>query len=71
MTELEWPYNLPIWPKSLHLESPDRKMWAKIENAVYSFKENVLEENKKEVLWNVDRIGPHEEIEVGYNVEVK
>jgi len=34
VTELEWPYNLPIWQKSLHLESPEGKMWAKIENAV-------------------------------------
>ena len=34
MTDLEWPYNLPIWQRSLNLPSPDGKMWAKIENAV-------------------------------------
>jgi hypothetical protein len=34
VTDLEWPYNLPIWQRSLHLGSPDGKMWAKIENAV-------------------------------------
>lgn len=34
MTNLVWPYNLPIWQRSLDLTSPDGKMWAKIENAV-------------------------------------
>lgn len=34
MTDLEWPYNLPIWQRSLHLDSPEGKMWARIENAV-------------------------------------
>lgn len=34
MTNLDWPYNLPIWQKSLDLTSPDGKSWAKIENAV-------------------------------------
>ena len=34
MTDVEWPYSLPIWQKTLDLTSPDGKMWAKIENAV-------------------------------------
>ena len=33
MTGMKWPYNLPVWQRSLHLDSPDGKMWAKIENA--------------------------------------
>lgn len=34
MKDLDWPYNLPIWQRSLDLTSPDGKIWAKIENAV-------------------------------------
>jgi hypothetical protein len=34
MTDLEWPYNLPIWQHSLRLESPNGLMWAEIKNAV-------------------------------------
>lgn len=34
MTDLEWPYNLPIWQRFLHLESPDGTMWAEIKDAV-------------------------------------
>lgn len=33
MADLNWPYNLPIWQRSLRLESPDGTMWAEIENA--------------------------------------
>lgn len=33
MTDLSWPYNLPIWQRSLSLESPNRTMWAEIDNA--------------------------------------
>ena len=34
MTDLEWPYNLPIWQRSLHLKSPDSTMWAEIKDAI-------------------------------------
>ena len=34
MTELEWPYNLPIWRRSLRLESPNGLMWAEIKDAI-------------------------------------
>ena len=34
MTEFDWPYNLPIWQASLHLDAPNGEAWAKIENAV-------------------------------------
>ncbi len=34
MTDVPWPYNLPIWQRSLFLDSPDGKQWASIENAV-------------------------------------
>ena len=33
MKDLDWPYNLPIWQRSLHLESPDGTMWAEIKDA--------------------------------------
>ena len=34
MADPDWPYSLPIWQKSLHLESPDGTMWAEISDAV-------------------------------------
>lgn len=34
MTELEWPYSLPIWQTSLRLESPDGSRWAEIRDTV-------------------------------------
>ena len=34
MTELDWPYTLPIWQRSLHLKSPDSTMWAEIKDAI-------------------------------------
>lgn len=33
MTDLNSPYDLPIWQRSLYLESPDGMMWAEIKNA--------------------------------------
>ena len=34
MTDLNWPYNLPIWQRSLYLKSPDGTMWAEIKDAI-------------------------------------
>ena len=33
MTDKNWPYNLPIWQRSLRLQSPDDMMWAEIKDA--------------------------------------
>ncbi|MHA1672896.1 MAG: hypothetical protein ACTSYI_04660 [Promethearchaeota archaeon] len=43
---------------------------AEISNSFYSFKEEAIDKGVKEILWNLDKIGPLEEIEISYLVDL-
>ncbi len=43
---------------------------AEISNSFYSFKEESIDKEVKEIIWNLDKIGPLEEIEISYLVDV-
>ena len=43
---------------------------AKISNAFYKYSENNVSSEKKEIIWEIDQIAPHEEVEITYLVDL-
>jgi len=43
---------------------------AEIHNAGFEYEENIIDEKMKEIIWKIEKIGPREEIEVSYLLNV-